>query len=171
MASLRLLGGDAKAARLHIVFFHGLSGSINGTWSVEIKGKQECWPCWINEEISDAAIWAIEYDAAKSYWTGNALPLEDRGQNIWHLLRSEPKLNQNGIVFVCHSMGGLVAVQVLRCIERDREDAIAESFRSKIRRIAFLGTPHQGTFFASLFSRIPLLFPTRAIRYLHPGSA
>ena len=172
MATLKLLGGDAKAARLHIVFFHGLSGSIDGTWSVKVKGKQELWPLWIIDTISQAAIWAIEYDAAKSNYTGHALPLEDRGKNIWDKLRNEPCLNQNQskIAFVCHSMGGLVAIQVLRCIERNRGDAIAENFKSRVRRVAFLATPHKGSFLALAFLLAKPILLTWAIRDLRSGS-
>lgn len=171
MATLKLLGGDANTANPHIIFFHGLSGSIDGTWALKVQSEKEYWPLWIIDEIGDAAIWAVEYEASKSNWTGHALPLEDRGQNIWHLLRDEPLLNQNEIVFVCHSMGGLVAIQVLRCIERDREDANAESFGARLRRIAFLGTPHRGSSLASTFSLAAPLLPTQAIRDLRTGSA
>lgn len=73
MSKLRLLGGDAKHAQHHVVFFHGLSGSIGGTWSVKVSGESEYWPLWLIDDLDDLAIWAVEYDAARSGWAGYAL--------------------------------------------------------------------------------------------------
>jgi pimeloyl-ACP methyl ester carboxylesterase len=170
MSILRLLGGDSELAQYHVIFFHGLNGSIDGTWTVNVSGEKEFWPLWLIEDVAEVAIWAVEYDAAISSWAGHALPLEDRGQNIWHHLRDEPRLQRGNIAFVGHSMGGLVAIQTLRCIDRDRADKDAEEFGQRVRRIAFLGTPHRGSRLASSLSRIAPLLPTQAIRDLQSGT-
>lgn len=173
MAELRILGGDPSQARTHVIFVHGLGGGIDATWQVEGPNGVEAWPCWLTHDLADVAVWGIGYNAAPSGWIGHSLPLEDRAQNVWSLLRAEERLAHGEIAFIAHSMGGLIAIQLLRCVERDRAASDAEAFYCRVRKIVFLGTPHKGSKIANLLSIVSFILPMRptvAIRDLRSGS-
>lgn len=171
MAELRVLGGDPDQASLHVVFVHGLGGGIDTTWLTTTTHGPERWPLWLLEDVPDIAVWAVGYNAAPSAWTGDAMPLEDRADNIWSLLRTEERLARGEVAFVAHSMGGLVTVQVLRCIDRDRTEPDATSFGARVRRLAFLGTPHKGSKVANIVAKFAPIWPTVAIRDLRAESS
>ncbi|MCP1420966.1 hypothetical protein J3D47_005209 [Pseudomonas laurylsulfativorans] len=77
--------------------------------------------------------------------------LPDRAENILALILAERRLTDGNIIFVGHSLGGLVIKQILRSAERESSRSrIAESFLHRVRRVAFLGTPHFGASLATL---------------------
>ncbi|WIV98446.1 HTH domain-containing protein [Kinneretia aquatilis] len=115
----------------------------------------------------------VGYSAPKTNWRNVALALPDRGDNVLARLLAEPLLATGSIVFVVHSLGGLVVEQVLRSADRDASsDARAEAFLSRVRRIAFLGTPHRGAVLANLLfaARFLLFRPSAAARDLVLGN-
>ena len=162
MSKVKFLGGDANKAQQHLIFVHGLSGSIESTWSVEPTKAEMLWPLWFIEDLPSAvAVWAVEYEAAKSAWAGHALRLHDRAQNLWQQLRIQPELQYGEICLIGHSLGGLVTVQMLRTIESDRDEWL-----SRVRRIVFLATPHRGSFYSTIMATIPFALATEAIHDL-----
>lgn len=125
----------------HAIFLHGLGGDLENTW----KSTGGFWPRWLGEDIAGLSVWGLGYDAAPTKWRGASMPLPDRAQNVLARLLLEPALRDGEIALVGHSLGGLVAIEVLRTAERDaglRPDAAA--FLQRVRRLVFLGTPHRG---------------------------
>ena len=161
MSKVKHLGGNAVKAQQHLIFVHGLSGSIEDTWYVGPRNQANLWPLWLVEDLPSAAVWAVEYNADKSDWSGHALPLHSRAYNLWQQLRLEPKLKHGDISFIGHSLGGLVTIQMLRTIEGDRDE-----FLSRVHRVVLLGTPHRGSKLASFFSQQLVALPTPAIHDL-----
>ena len=98
--------------------------------------------------------------------------VEQRANSILARLLAEPGLSRGHIVFVAHSLGGLIVEQILRSAQRDAgSDQRAEQFLVRARRVAFLGTPHRGSFLATLAMQCRLLVrPSDATRDLLPGS-
>ena len=93
----------------------------------------------------------VGYPAAKTNWGGYGVPIVDRADNVLARLLTEPALTRGNIVFVAHSLGGLVVEQILRNAERDAgSNRKAEDFLSRVRRVAFLGTPQRGVVLASI---------------------
>jgi pimeloyl-ACP methyl ester carboxylesterase len=84
--------------------------------------------------------------------------LVDRANNCLPLLLSEPALKIGEIAFVAHSFGGLIVAELLRVADArsTAEDHVA-NFLQRVRRIAFLGTPHLGADLASLGGRLALV--------------
>lgn len=116
-------------------------------------------------------LWLIGYHAASTNWSGSSLPLADRADNILARLLAEPRLRKGNIIFVAHSMGGLIVEQLLRSAERDEEiNSIARSLLKRTRRVAFLGTPHRGSLFANLAKLLPFFRPSDATKDLPMGS-
>ena len=131
------------------------------------------WPSWLSEDIAGLGIWLVGYPAPKTNWGGIALTLADRADNILARLLLEPRLAKGNVVFVAHSLGGLVVEQLLRGADRDAtSDRRAEDFLARVRRIAFLGTPHRGAILANIMTtlRVFLLRPSAATRDLLLGS-
>lgn len=53
------------------------------------------------------------------------------------------------ILFVAHSLGGIIVKEVLRRSEMTREDSVQNVFQSTIG-VVFMGTPHRGSDVASV---------------------
>jgi hypothetical protein len=129
------------------------------------------WPGWLQEDIPGIGLWLVGYPAAKTNWRGHALPLADRADNILARLLVEPRLEKGNIVFVVHSLGGLVVKQLIRNADRDSASKIkTQSLLSRARRIAFLGTPHRGALLANVAKKLSFLVrPSAAIHDLPLG--
>ncbi|MHC2001806.1 esterase/lipase family protein [Methylobacterium sp. CM6241] len=150
----------------HVIFVHGLNGDKYKTW--RSRGPiPEFWPDWLASDIPQSAVWSLGYPAASSWWKqGAAMALPDRAQSILPALADEPNLQSGNIIFVVHSLGGLVVKQILRLAEsRAPYDSNVDAFLNRVRRIIFIGTPHAGSDLASLGNSIKLLTrprPTQA---------
>ena len=103
-----------------------------------------------------------------THWAGYGLPIPDRADNILARLLAAPDLTGGNIIFVAHSLGGLIVEQILRNAERQAgSDKRARDFLSRVRRVAFLGTPHRGAFLATLSKALSLLIrPSDSTRNL-----
>ena len=130
------------------------------------------WPPWLEEDIPGIALWLVGYPAAKTNWGGYGISITDRANNILARLLAEPSLTDGNIVFISHSLGGLIVEQILRSAQRDADsDTRAEEFLARVKRVAFLGTPHRGSYLARIVVGCRLLFrPSDATRDLLPGS-
>ena len=152
---------------------HGLSGDVRATWTSRVSVPPVLWPNWLSEDIPEIGVWLVGYPAPKTNWGGIAMTLADRADSILARLLLEPHLKKGNIVFVAHSLGGLVVEQLLRSADRDAGgDIRAEDFLSRVRRIAFLGTPHKGAVLANIATslRVFLLRPSAATRDILLGS-
>lgn len=140
----------------HVVFVHGLDGDSRRTWMAKDAAPDQNFPHWIADDLGNARVWLLGYDAAKSNWTGDGMFLIDRGENVYARLLVEPALSTGQIFFVAHSLGGHVVKQLLRIADRDQNvDPKAFSFLNRVKKIAFLGTPHRGSLLADILNKIP----------------
>jgi hypothetical protein len=84
--------------------------------------------------------------------------LVDRANNCLSLLLSEAELKDAEVAFVSHSFGGLITVEILRVAQaRATSENDVAGFLQRVRRLAFLGTPHLGADLASWGGRLALL--------------
>jgi hypothetical protein len=98
--------------RADVIFVHGLGGDPFTTWQHSSK-REDSWPYWLAEEVPEVQVYCLEYEAAPAKWLGPSLPLVERAQNILALLLGKG-IGKRPIVFICHSLGGLVIKQMLR---------------------------------------------------------
>ena len=147
----------------HVIFVHGLGGHCHDTWQAE-DDQDMFWPYWLAEDIKELSIWTVCYDDPVSHWRGSAMHLTDRALNVLERILAEPKLHSGEIILIGHSLGGLVIKQLLRTAESmalKREDA--SNFIKRVRRVAFLATPHFGSDLAVWGDRLRIVvFPSAA---------
>ncbi|WP_244436167.1 esterase/lipase family protein [Sinorhizobium fredii] len=144
------------------MFVHGLTGHYEKTWHSR-SSPPEFWPYWLEDDLPNVAVWSLGYPAEASRWqSGGAMALPDRARNLLPLLANEPKLTKGNIIFVGHSLGGLIIKQLLQLAasegahQRDRAH-----FLRRVRKVAFVGTPHFGSDQGTLANKLRLLFRPR----------
>jgi predicted alpha/beta hydrolase family esterase len=127
-----------------VIFVHGLMGDARGTWHPQgKKDDKQSWLFWLGQDLPDIGIWSIDYEVEPSAWLGNAMPLTDRATNILELLNVND-IGDRPIIFVTHSLGGLLVKQMFRTAS-DRQDKEWKNIVKKTRGIVFLATPHSGS--------------------------
>lgn len=123
-----------------VVFVHGLGGDSRGTWSLN---DGECfWPEWIGRDIDYLSVWAVNYDAKVIF---KSMPIVDRAKNLSHLLKAR-NLGEKPIIFITHSLGGLLTKQILRKSQETSRDenGMCPLFDSTVG-VVFFATPHSGS--------------------------
>lgn len=154
MAELIAIPGAHGDIACNVIFFHGLGGHPHKTWSVSSEPKV-CWLQWLAEDIEGLGVWTVGYDAAASRWRGSAMPLADRATNVLQRILAEPRLQMGELVLIGHSLGGLLIKQLLRTAESiAHQHGDAANFIRRVRRVAFLATPHFGVGAATLADRL-----------------
>lgn len=130
-------------AKLDIVFIHGLKGDAVDSWT---NNEEEFWPSWLDEEFDDVCVWSVGYDAAPVKWFfGTTMPLQDRSRNILEGLHLKG-IGKRPIIFVVHSMGGLVTKYMLSYA--NEYEAYGDILK-QTKSILFLGVPHNGATLAT----------------------
>lgn len=149
MAELELLsiatpGGGTKR---HAIFVHGLGGDLRKTWTSPPPPppKERLWPTWLASDIEALSVWSIGYEAPISEWRGLTMDLAARAENVLSLLEIETGLADGELIFIGHSLGGLVIKQLLRkASDASSQRPGALSLIERTRKVVFLATPHLG---------------------------
>jgi pimeloyl-ACP methyl ester carboxylesterase len=140
-----------------IVFVHGLDGDAMSTWHPK-DHPEAFWPKWIGEAFPNVGVWSLGYKAASIGWTGTSMPLTDRATNVLSLLETVG-IGQRPVVFITHSLGGLVVKQSLRHA-RDLGNPDWKCIAQNARGIVFLATPHSGSDLANYLKYLGKLLRT-----------
>lgn len=84
--------------------------------------------------------------------------LPDRAGEVLNLM-VQKGFGQRPLIFVGHSLGGLLTKQILRT-SKDSTNARAQRVAQSAQAVVFLGTPHSGATLASLADRFRIVFGT-----------
>ena len=134
------------------IFVHGLGGDAFATWRAK-PGDDSLWPRWLAEDVPGLAVFSVGYPAAVSNWQGTSMPLQDRAGNVLEGLLVDLDELRAPIVFVCHSLGGLVVKQLLRrATDMQHGRREAAELLARVRGIAFMATPHNGSDLANVLN-------------------
>lgn len=134
-----------------VIFVHGLGGHARGTWHPQEKhDDNNFWPAWLGEDLKNVGIWSLGYEVEPFRWKGNSMPLADRATNILDLLDSYG-IGDRPMIFITHSLGGLLVKQMLR---NARDYGKWSAIASQTKGIVFLSTPHSGSDMASWIKHI-----------------
>lgn len=162
-------GADERTRTADIVFVHGLRGHYKRTWhphgdtiktDEELDKDTEYFPFWIAEEFSNVSIWSYRYVAEPSQWSTKFSP-GDKGLNgitMSLYMRSKSllaSLKDNDIgsrplIFICHSLGGLIIKRVLREASDLRDNQDNDSIINNTKGVVFIATPHTGADLATV---------------------
>ena len=165
MDGLRQIMGCESLDRIgDVVFVHGLDGDERSTWHPRDK-PDDFWPAWLGSDLPNIGVWSLGYQVDSSAWKGHAMPLTYRATNTLAVLDAQ-QIGARSIVFVCHSLGGLLIKQMLRHA-RDLKESKWKAILKQTKGIVFLSTPHSGSNIASWVNYISkLLRSTVAVQEL-----
>ena len=143
MAHFQLLAPARGAHRASAIFFHGLGGSARETWT---SPNSTVWPKWLAEDIDSLSIYLVDYKAPMSKWQGRGRGMHPLGHAnaILELLYIEPELASGDLYLIGHSLGGLIIKMMMRRAKLSDQNDAANSFIQRVRKVAFLATPHTG---------------------------
>ncbi|KAI0478139.1 hypothetical protein F4859DRAFT_478707 [Xylaria cf. heliscus] len=143
-------------AEIDICFIHGLTGDRDATWTA--SGQSEPWPSnLLPDRLPKARLLTYGYDAyvvQKSVTSINTL--NDHATNLLRDLtddRESCNASSRRIVFVAHSLGGLICKEAILQSRNNPELHLREIFHSVIG-VIFMGTPHTGSWIAD-WAKIP----------------
>ena len=138
------------------VFVHGLGGGSRKTWS---KGPNITlfWPKhWLprDPEFNNARIHSFGYDADWTEKKPSILNIHDFGSRLLTALHLSEWIRRSAslpIIFVAHSMGGLVVKQAFIL---SQTNPTYDDLGSRFHTMFFLATPHHGAHLAHVLSNI-----------------
>src|SRR5579872_3292428 len=92
-----------------IVFVHGIYGDAKDTWTAP---NGVYWPKLLlsDNAYNDSDVYVAGYDSP--YW-GNKTTFEEIVTNLQNRLTSDGVWKHREVIFVCHSMGGLLVRRLL----------------------------------------------------------
>lgn len=133
-----------------VVFVHGLAGASHSTWRHGKDGEEDhfFWPCELGKELPDCGIWTVGYAAEITRASGRGMVIGLRALSLASLLLAKDIGLSRPVIFICHSMGGLV-VKALVDGCRQNTNPACETLVKNIQGIVFCGTPHRGSNFAN----------------------
>jgi outer membrane protein OmpA-like peptidoglycan-associated protein/pimeloyl-ACP methyl ester carboxylesterase len=143
-----------------IVFVHGVVGDSTSTWTNSSTGAY--WPDLLvaDPAFRNANIYVFQYPTAP---VGRSLSINELAEAMRRRLEADGVLNQPELIFISHSMGGLVTRAFL---VKYRDQA------SKVKMAYFYATPTEGSpaaALANLASRNPQfrnMYPLQSDNYL-----
>lgn len=147
---------DSASRSADIIFIHGLGGSPRGTWHPQEKENDDnFWLTWLGKDLPNCGVWSLGYEVEPFKWRGESMPLVDRATNILALLDAHD-LGSRPILFITHSMGGLLVKQLLRQAY-DYGNMDWRTIVENTQGIVYLSTPHSGSGIANWIDKIGIL--------------
>nr|GMD89128.1 uncharacterized protein LOC109170573 [Ipomoea batatas] len=169
---------------LDVVFVHGLRGGPFKTWRLsedkystksglvekidEEAGKQGTfWPGeWLPADFPGARLYSLKYKTNLTQWSGASLPLQEVSSMLLEKLVSAG-IGNRPVIFVTHSMGGLVVKQMLYQAKAENKEHLVNNTVG----VVFYSCPHFGSKLADVPWRMGLVFrPAPSIGELRSGS-
>lgn len=146
----KICGPDTSA--MDIVLLHGLTGNHTDTWTSGDCGEaNKYWPSWIFDDCDCVGIYAIDYDSAYFRdWANSKLNIHELATSCLELMASEG-IGSRPFGFVAHSLGGLLAKEILR-VAAESSDPDWNAIATNAQLVCFIGTPHHGSGIASVLN-------------------
>ncbi len=143
-----------------IVFVHGVTGNSTSTWTNERTGAY--WPSLIKDDkdFSQANIYVVQYPSPA---IGKSLSVNELSENMRLRFEANKLLKHTEIIFLSHSMGGLVTRDFLQKYR---------NYADKVNFSYFFATPSAGSDYAVLANlisnnpQIENLYPLKSDSYL-----
>jgi pimeloyl-ACP methyl ester carboxylesterase len=145
-----------------IVAIHGLGGDAFRTWT------EDTGHLWLRDSLPQhvpkARIFTYGYDSAVVFSRSRS-QVNDYAIDLLYRLRSvRQQFPERPIMFVCHSLGGVVFKQAL--ITASEQPEFYRQLLTSVCAVVFMGTPHRGSRTAG-----PALHLSRIINSFSLGGA
>ena len=158
-------------AAVDVVFIHGIQGSPFYTWRQGNKSDvnealfTDCWPKdWLPVDYPNIRVIGVHYESFFSDWFSTCPVDNERRSLDGQAAVIKKKLEECGvgerpIVWVAHSLGGLIAKRMLSISNADES-----SFLPSTKGVVFYSVPHLGSPFATKTGRARfVLFPSKEV--------
>ncbi|KAH7466543.1 hypothetical protein FOMA001_g16824 [Fusarium oxysporum f. sp. matthiolae] len=137
---------DCQDAQFDIVFVHGLNlkgKSSHGydTWTADLNGGRRIfWPKeLLPTSVPNLRVMLLAYNS-NIVWNAAFAGISDHANSLMNeLVLKRQESPDRPIIFICHSLGGLVVKQALLLEKPEFQDAI-----NSTRGLVFFATPHRG---------------------------
>jgi hypothetical protein len=150
-------------AAFDVVFVHGVTGDCYGTWT---HSNGEFWPKWLAGDFDNLNIYSVGYDSSLvgSLKKGAGASLPDRATILldWLANRVAP---DRPLVFITHSLGGLIVKQMLRKAQ-DASNERRRRIGNLSRAVVFIATPHAGAHLAKAVTAVFRIAASKSVREL-----
>lgn len=163
---------SANGGCADVVFVHGLTGDPKETWSSKgtSEPEGEYWPHWLSADLPHLNYYTLGYPASIfAQWAKKEMNLFDRAKNALETL-TVYGFGSRPIVFICHSLGGLLVKQILRTANDSSDDDWKRVAKS-CEGIFFLATPHSGSSLADLLKMFSGCFASIHVSKLQKDSS
>lgn len=177
-------GLNSELPPLDVVFVHGLRGGPYKTWRItddktstksglveridqEAGNEGTFWPGeWLSTDFSEARLFTLKYKTNLTQWSGATLPLQEVSSMLLRKLVAAG-IGDRPVVFITHSMGGLVVKQMLYKAMTENLDSLVKNTVG----VVFYSCPHFGSKLADMPWRMGLVLrPAPTIGELRSGS-
>jgi len=180
--TINMAGCSTGPWDVDVIFVHGLLGGVSYTWRQSEMGRSNqdytyCWPKdWLPKDVPGLRILGIDYTTSLSNWK-NRCPEDSPRRTID--ARSDELLNSlqragvgnRPIVWVAHSMGGLLVKQLLIKASKSKDSNISAVVKNS-KAVLMLSVPHGGSPVATLNPPARFLFlPSVEVEELRKGLA
>lgn len=169
-----------------------LSAADNSTGEFSVPGNKwlnqdrdedytNCWPMeWLPEDHPNTRIIGVDYTSALTEWSMNFIKycpcekgqghIEVRADTLKERLAMAEVGNDRPVVWIGHSMGGLLTKIILMKAKDDNDPRIRQLAKNT-RSIVFLGTPHRGSPIAKWKQHMQLLLsPSIEVKEMEEGA-
>lgn len=152
------------------------SGFDDVSRTVDLNGSEEytrCWPqTWLPKDVRNCRVLAVNYHTYLSNWNLECPvkreTLEDKAKSIERDLIAAG-LGSKPIVFIGHSMGGLLIKKLLvNCAQSEND--LAKRISAQVRGVVFYSVPHRGSNLVWPIKMKRLALPSNEVLELCKGS-
>lgn len=165
--TLKLMRKSESNAIGDVIFFHGLGGNGRATWetsnsvskSEKEQGFVSYFPSDLSDEFLNLNIWVIDYSTQVTEWFEGTL-FDDFERHCYGLLEYllANEIGSRPLVFICHSLGGIVVKEILRNSYSPKVNRRSQLFYNT-RAVSFIATPHKGADLADILTKINTILP------------
>lgn len=128
-----------------VIFVHGLRSDKDSAWAKKNDQNGEPWPNWLANTYNNLAVAKVGYPTSG---VNDISSNFEKSKILFNRLNNVENIFSKPIIFVCHSMGGILLKQILiLAYIRGIND-----YKNSVKGIIFFGTPHRGSNIANFLS-------------------
>ena len=169
MGEFEIINDGHPTPSVDIVFIHGLGGDGRKTWTH--SKSEEFWPDFLAKDIPNARIMSYSYDPKllSVRRPASTSKFDNHARTFIELLaikRIKEDATTRKVVFVAHSLGGLLVAQALRMSDNEKRDPRIKQIVSCTIGLLLFGVPFGGSDLAGpakIFSSLLGLLRVRTV--------